>query len=405
MHRGYMFDVEAIRQYFPILSQPTCGIYFDNAATTQKPSVVLEAMDRFYREANANTQRGAYGLAKRAEDHIHAARVSVQHFIHAAHPEEVIFTYGTTDGIHTVAQTYGRTHVKEGDEVVISVMEHHSNYLPWQALCEEQGARLRVVPLTSDGLIDTQALKECISARTKVVAVSYMSNVLGTVQPIKEICQLAHRHGAAVVVDAAQAVAHVTIDVQALDCDFLVFSGHKIYGPTGIGVLYGKQALLTHMPPHRQGGGGVTDLSQGKAAYAPPPYRFEVGTQPSAAIVGLGAALQWVEKIGLDAMHRHSRQLTSHFVDQLASWGAVQWAGGITPTLGIATFNLSNTHALDIGMRLDSAQIAVRTGAFCAKPLMDYLQLESAVRVSFALYNTTQEVDRLYEVLREYFDR
>ncbi len=398
-----MFGVEAIRKQFPFLSQPAAGIYFDNAATTQKPVAVLEAMDRFYREENANTQRGAYGLARRAEDRVHQARVSVQRFIHAAHPEEVIFTYGTTDGIHTVAQTYGKTYVNEGDEVVVSVMEHHSNYLPWQALCQEQGARLRVVPLTSEGLIDTQALKACMSARTKIVAVSYMSNVLGTVQPIKEICQLAHRHGAVVVVDAAQAVAHVKIDVQALDCDFLVFSGHKIYGPTGIGVLYGKQALLTHMPPHRRGGGGITDLSQGKATYALPPYCFEAGTQPSAAIVGLGAALQWVERIGLGAIHRHTRQLTSHLVDQLASWRAVQWAGGVSPTLGIATFNLPYTHALDIGIRLDSAQIAVRTGTFCAKPLMDYLEVENAVRVSFGIYNTTQEVDRLCEVLREYF--
>lgn len=395
--------MDVVREKFPALRKKVDGsplIYFDNAATTQKPVEVIEAVRDYYMRGSANIHRGSYRLARRSEDEVEEVRTQLQRFIHAKAREEVVFTSGTTEGIHIVAHSYGYAHVEEGDEVVVSVMEHHSNFLPWKRLCEDKKAVLRVVPLTSRGEIDLAALKKMLSSRTKIVAISYLSNVLGTVNPIAEVSALAHEKGAVVVVDAAQAVAHLEVDVQALDCDFLAFSGHKMYAPTGVGVLYGREALLRQMTPYKVGGGMIQRLSKANdPVYEAPPYRFEAGTPHVAGIVGLGAALRFIQQVGYSFIQHHEKELTTHMCRKLNTLTNIKWLGDIVPQRGIATFTIEGMHTLDVGLRLDLAHIAVRTGAFCAKPLMDYMQVESAVRVSFGVYNTREEVDRFCEVM------
>ena len=395
------YKVDTIREKFPLLQQEDGAVYLDSAATTQKPLEVLQAIRDYYVNDNANIHRGSHLLARHAEGKVAQVRSQVQAFIHARTCEEIIFTSGTTDGLNMVAQTYGNTHLQEGDEVVVSVMEHHSNFLPWQRLCEAKKAHLRIVSLLPTGHIDLAELKKVLSPRTKIVAVSYASNVLGTVNPVQAICALAHEQGAVVVVDAAQAVAHLPIDVQALDCDFLAFSAHKAYGPTGIGVLYGKEHLLATMDPYKVGGGMIQRLSVNEAPlYETPPYRFEAGTPHIAGIIGLGATLHFLQSIGFENIRDHEAKLISYAHAELSQLPTLQWVGNLITEIGIMTFNFEGIHPLDIGLRLDAAHIAVRTGAFCAKPLMDYLQVQGAIRVSLGVYNTRRDIDQLIKTLK-----
>lgn len=393
-----------MKAQFPLFQKHTSLAYLDNAATTQKPLAVIDAILDYYLHDNANIHRGSHLLARRAGGHLQRVRAQVQRFIHAEKEEEIIFTQGTTESLNIVARGYGEAHVQEEDEVIVSVMEHHSNFLPWYRLCKKKKARLKLIPITPQGKIDLKVLKQMLSARTKVVAVTYLSHVLGTVNEINTLCKLVHAHAphAVVVVDGAQAVPHLPIDVQAMDCDFFAFSGHKIYGPTGIGVLYGKASLLERVHPYQVGGGAVRRFTSEKVSprYEELPYRLEAGTMNIAGIVGLGAALTFLETTGYPHLQSHERALTTYLCEQLEKLPFIGWAGGVRPEVGITTFTVQGVHPLDVGLRLDGENIAVRTGTFCAQPLMEALNLTGGVRVSLAIYNSIDEVDRLIKALK-----
>ena len=392
------YDVDKIRADFPILSRQVHGhplVYLDNAATTQKPQVVLDAMSRYYTWSNANVHRGVHLLSESATEAYEGARNTVQGFLNAADPSEIVFVRGTTEAINLVAQTYGRQHVGAGDEIVVSEMEHHSNIVPWQMLCEEKGARLRIAPIDDNGELLLEEFERLLNAKTKLVSVVHISNVLGTVNPIRQIVQMAHHWNVPVLVDGAQAVLHGKVDVRALDCDFYAFSGHKIYGPTGIGLLYGKHALLDAMPPYQGGGDMIQSVTFEKTLYNRLPYKFEAGTPHVAGAVGLGAAINYVNGIGLHAIAAYEHALLIYATEALHSVPELRLIGTAKEKASVLSFVLEGIHPHDIGTILDRQGIAIRSGHHCAQPLMQRFGIAATARASLAAYNTTEEMDAL----------
>jgi cysteine desulfurase/selenocysteine lyase len=399
-----IFDVEKIRKEFPILKQKVHGkrlVYLDNAATTQKPLSVIESLDRYYREYNSNIHRGLHLLSEKATAAYEGARIKSQRFLNAADFKEIIFTRGTTEGINLVAQTWGRKNVAAGDEVIVTNMEHHSNIVPWQMLCGEKGALLKVVPINDSGELVLEEFWKLFSPKTKLLALTHVSNALGTVNPIGDIVKFAHEKGVKVLVDGAQAVPHMGVDVQKLDCDFYVFSGHKIYGPTGIGVLYGKYALLDAMPPYQGGGDMISSVTFEKTLYKKPPHKFEAGTPAIAEVIGLGAALDYVTRAGLDPIAAHEQDLLAYGTKKLQELPGLKLVGTARHKAGVLSFTLGEIHPHDIGTILDRQGVAIRAGHHCAQPVMERYQIPATARASFALYNTREEIDALVRAIRK----
>lgn len=393
-----MLNIEEIRKDFPILSRTVYNrplVYLDNAATTQKPRAVVEAMTEEYYSVNANVHRGVHYLSQQATELHEQARANVQNFINARSEAEIIFTRGTTESLNLVAFSFGEAFLKEGDEVLVSVMEHHSNIVPWQMLRERKGIVLKVIPMTDEGEIDLEAYKNLFSPRTRLVSIAHVSNVLGTVNPVKEMTAIAHAHGAKVLVDGAQSVPHRRVDVQDIGCDFLTFSGHKIYGPTGIGVLYGREELLEQMPPYQGGGEMIARVSFEKTTYERLPFKFEAGTPDYVGSHALAVALDYVRRIGQDEIAAHEADLTRYAMEQLSLIPEMKIYGTAREKDAVISFNVGNIHPLDLGTLLDRLGIAIRTGHHCAQPLMARCGVESMARASFALYNTRAEVDTL----------
>ena len=393
-----MLNIEEIRKDFPILSRTVYNrplVYLDNAATTQKPRAVVEAMTEEYYSVNANVHRGVHYLSQQATELHEQARGNVQHFINARSEAEIIFTRGTTESLNLVAFSFGEAFLKEGDEVLVSVMEHHSNIVPWQMLRERKGIVLKVIPMTDEGEIDLEAYKNLFSPRTRLVCIAHVSNVLGTVNPVKEMAAIAHAHGAKVLVDGAQSVPHRRVDVQDIDCDFLTFSGHKIYGPTGIGVLYGREELLEKMPPYQGGGEMIARVSFEKTTYERLPFKFEAGTPDFVGSHALAVALDYVRGIGQDIIAAHEADLTRYAMEQMSLIPGMKIYGTAREKDAVISFNVGDIHPLDLGTLLDRLGIAIRTGHHCAQPLMARCGVESMARASFALYNTRAEVDAL----------
>lgn len=402
-----MYDVNKIREDFPILSREVHGrplVYLDNAATTQKPLAVLDAMRSEYINANANVHRGVHYLSQQATELHEAARETVRQFINARSTTEIVFTRGTTEGLNLVASTFSDEFMSEGDEVIVSAMEHHSNIVPWQLQARRNGIVLKVLPMTDDGRLCVDKLEEMITPKTKIISVTQVSNVMGTVNPVKEIVSIAHAHDIPVMVDGAQSVPHFKVDVQDIDCDFLVFSGHKMYGPTGIGVLYGKEDWLDRLPPYQGGGEMIEHVSWDKTTFERPPLKFEAGTPDYIASHGLATAIGYINAIGMDNIYRHEQELTQYALEKLGKIDGIR-IYGISPDNSasdslsqhdaVISFNVGKIHHMDIGTLLDQLGIAVRTGHHCAQPLMDRLGILGTVRASFALYNTKLEVDSL----------
>lgn len=393
-----MLNIEEIRKDFPILSRTVYNrplVYLDNAATTQKPRAVVEAMTEEYYSVNANVHRGVHYLSQQATELHEQARANVQKFINARSEAEIIFTRGTTESLNLVAFSFGEAFLKEGDEVLVSVMEHHSNIVPWQMLRERKGIVLKVIPMTDEGEIDLETYKSLFSPRTRLVSIAHVSNVLGTVNPVKEMAAIAHAHGAKVLVDGAQSVPHRRVDVQDIDCDFLTFSGHKIYGPTGIGVLYGREELLEKMPPYQGGGEMIARVSFEKTTYERLPFKFEAGTPDFVGSHALAVALDYVRGIGQDIIAAHEADLTRYAMEQMSLIPGMKIYGTAREKDAVISFNVGDIHPLDLGTLLDRLGIAIRTGHHCAQPLMARCGVESMARASFALYNTRAEVDAL----------
>lgn len=394
------YNVEEIRQDFPILQREVYGrplIYLDNAATTQKPRSVVEAISNEYYSTNANVHRGVHFLSQKATDLHEAARERVRQFINARSTAEVLFTRGTTESLNLVASSYGEAFLKEGDEVIVSVMEHHSDIVPWQLLRERKGIVIRVIPMDDSGRLDLEAYERLFSERTRLVCVAHVSNVLGTVNPVKQMAATAHAHGAYMLVDGAQSIPHFKVDVQDLDCDFLTFSGHKIYGPTGIGVLYGRESLLEKMPPYQGGGEMIARVTFEHTTYERLPYKFEAGTPDYVGTHALAAAIDYVEALGMDEIAAHERRLTQYAMERLGAIKDMHLYGTTPDKDAVVAFNVGNIHPLDLGTLLDRLGIAIRTGHHCAQPLMQRCGVEGMARASFALYNTMDEIDRLAE--------
>jgi cysteine desulfurase/selenocysteine lyase len=396
------FDVAAIRREFPILSRQVHGrplVYLDNAATSQKPRAVIDALSGYYEEINANIHRGVHWLSQRATDRYEAARESARRFINAASVEEIVFVRGTTEAINLVAQTYGRTRVNEGDEIVISHLEHHSNIVPWQMLCAERKATLRVVPINDAGEFQFDAYAGLLNDRTRLVAVSHVSNALGSINPVREIIALARSRGIPVLLDGAQAVPHLKVDVRDLGADFYTFSGHKMYGPTGIGVLYGRTEWLESLPPWQGGGDMILSVSFDGTTYNKPPFKFEAGTPNIEGGVGLGAAIEWLEGVGLDNVAAHEHELLEYGTRALGRIDGLNLVGTARNKAGVLSFTLDGIHPHDIGTILDQAGIAIRTGHHCAQPVMDRFNVPATARASLAAYNNTADIDALVEGL------
>ena len=395
---GSALDVERIRQDFPILDQTIHGkklVYLDNAATSQKPRAVIDAIVRYYEHLNANIHRGVHTLSVRATEAHDEARETVRHFIQAADASEIVFVRGATEAVNLVAETYGRANVSEGDEVLITAMEHHSNIVPWQILCQEKRAHLRVAPINDAGELDLDAFEKLLSARTRIVAVAHVSNALGTVNPLRQIIHLAHAYDVPVLVDGAQAVPHLPVDVQALGCDFYAFSGHKVYGPTGIGVLYGKEEVLAEMPPYQGGGDMISSVTFEKTTYNVVPYKFEAGTPDIAGAIGLGVALEYVMGLGMDRVAAHGQELLAYATEKVGAIGGVHLIGTAKDRAGVLSFVMDGVHPHDLGTILDRDGIAIRTGHHCAQPVMDRFKIPATARASFAVYNTLEDVDAL----------
>jgi cysteine desulfurase/selenocysteine lyase len=392
------FDVEKVRRDFPILSRDVRGkklVYLDNAATSQKPRAVIEAISRYYEEGNANVHRGVHFLSEHATGEHERARRTVQKFINAPHANEIIFVRGTTEAINLVAQTYGRAHVGAGDEVLITAMEHHSNIVPWQLLCEEKGAKLRVAPINDKGELMLPEFEKLLGPRTKIVAVAHVSNALGTVNPLARMVELARRKNIPVLVDGAQAVPHMKVDVQALDCDFYAFSSHKMFGPMGVGILYGKTALLEAMPPYQGGGEMISSVTFEKTLYNKLPFKFEAGTPDVSGAIGLGAAIEYMNEIGIDRIAEYEHELVSYATQKIPSIPGVHLIGMAQERAGVISFVIERIHPHDIGTILDQEGIAIRTGHHCAQPIMQRFGIPATARASFAFYNTKEEVDAL----------
>ena len=398
-----LYDVDSIRKDFPILSRQVYGrplVYLDNGATTQKPIQVLDAMRDEYLNVNANVHRGVHYLSQQATELHEAARETVRCFIGARSTTEIVFTRGTTEGINLVAASFGQAFMKAGDEVIVSVMEHHSNIVPWQLLAERTGIRLRVIPMSDRGELDMEAYAQLFSERTRLVCVTHVSNVLGTVNPVKRIIQLAHEHDVPVLVDGAQSTPHIAIDVQDMDCDFFVFSGHKTYGPTGVGVLYGKEKWLEQMPPYQGGGEMIQHVSFERTTFEQPPLKFEAGTPDYIATHGLAVALDYLTTLGMDRINEYEQDLTAYARRQLSDIPELKWVGEADNHDAVLSFLVGDIHPLDMGTLLDRLGIAVRTGHHCAQPLMERLGIQGTVRASLALYNTRDEIDTLAAAIR-----
>ncbi|MHA7580479.1 cysteine desulfurase [Paenibacillus vandeheii] len=399
----------AIREQFPILHQEINGhplVYLDNAATSQKPLAVIEAIKHYYEFENSNVHRGVHTLGSRATDAYEGAREKVAKFINARRTQEIIFTRGTTTALNLVASSYGRAVCKEGDEIVITQMEHHSNLIPWQQVAKETGATLKYIPLQPDGNIDLADVEKTITSKTKIVAIAYVSNVMGVVHPVKQIAEIAHRNGAVIVVDGAQSTPHMKVDVQDLDCDFYALSGHKMCGPTGIGALYGKKALLESMEPVEFGGEMIDEVGLYDSNWKELPWKFEGGTPIIAGAVGLGAAIDFLEQIGMDEIAHHESVLAAYATERMAEIDGLTIYGPAKRHVGVVTFNLGDVHPHDVATVLDASGVAIRAGHHCCQPLMRWLEVSSTARASFYLYNNEQDVDRLVSALiqtKEYF--
>ena len=398
IHPVRAFDVQKVRRDFPILHQRVHGkplVYLDNAATTQKPLAVIEAIQHYYLHDNSNIHRGVHTLSERATEHYENVREAARKFLNAASTKEVIFVRGTTEAINLVAQSYGRKNVSSGDEIVITAMEHHSNIVPWQLLCEEKGAKLRVAPINDRGELVLEEFEKLLNAKTKIVAIAHLSNALGTINPVREMIRMAHAHNIPVLVDGAQAAPRLQVDVQALDCDFYALSGHKLYGPTGIGILYGKTKLLEAMPPFQGGGDMIASVTFEKTVYNRLPYKFEAGTPNIADTIGLGAAIEYLNHLGLDEIERHEADLLAYATKSVESIPGVRVVGTAEEKAGVLSFVMDEIHPHDIGTILDSEGIAIRTGHHCAQPVMQRFSIPATARASFGLYNTREEIDAL----------
>jgi cysteine desulfurase/selenocysteine lyase len=393
-----VWQSQTSRDNFPVLNQRVHDkplVYLDNAATTQKPQMVLDAMNRFYQADNSNIHRGVHELSERSTLHYEQARVKIQKFLNAADWREIIFCRGATEGINLVAYTYGRRHVEAGDEIVISAMEHHSNIVPWQILCEEKKAILRIAPINERGELLLDEFEKLLGPRTKLVSIVHVSNALGTVNPVADIIRLAHAHGVPVFIDGAQAVAHLKVDVQALDCDFYALSGHKMFGPTGIGVLYGKAALLDKMPPYQGGGDMIRNVTFAKTTYNELPYKFEAGTPNIAGTIGLGAAVDYLNGIGLDHVAAYEHDLLAYGTEQLERIPGLRIIGTAREKASVISFVLEGVHPHDVGTILDREGVAVRSGNHCAQPVLEWFGVPATTRASIAFYNTRQDIDAL----------
>lgn len=402
MPTAISFDVASVRAEFPILGTTAHGrplVYLDNAATTQKPRAVLDALTSYYEASNANVHRGVHYLSGKATDQFEAARVKVASFIGAADPREVIFTRNATEGVNLVAQTWGRANIREGDEILVSAIEHHSNIVPWYMLCREKGATLKVIPMFDSGELDLSALPGLLTPRTKLVAISALSNALGTVTPVAEIVRAAHAAGAVVLVDGAQAAYHMPIDVRALDCDFFVLTGHKLYGPTGIGALYGKAALLEAMPPWMGGGDMIASVTFEQCTWNVIPNKFEAGTPDISGAIGLGAAVDYVSAIGMDRIQQWEQELLAYGTSALREVPGLRLIGTAPRKASILSFVMEGIHPHDLGTIVDREGVAIRTGQHCAQPVMDRLAVPATARASLAMYNTREDVDALVAAL------
>ena len=404
-----MFDIDKVRIDFPILSREVHGkplVYLDNAATTQKPLCVLDAMREEYLNANANVHRGVHYLSQRATELHEQAREKIRAFLHARSTAEIVFTRGTTEGLNLIASSFCEAMMKEGDEVIVSAVEHHSNIVPWQLQATRRGIRLQVIPMNDEGVLDMAAFEALFNEHTRLVSVAHVSNVLGTVNPVRQMAAIAHAHGVPIVIDGAQSAPHFTVDVQDIDCDFFVLSGHKMYGPTGIGVLYGKEEWLERLPPYQGGGEMIEHVSWTKTTFERPPLKFEAGTPDYIASHGLATAIDYMEQLGMENIQAHEQELTDYAIGQLADipdmhlYGTGQASAVLCPHDAVVSFNVGNIHHMDVGTLLDQLGIAVRTGHHCAQPLMDRLGILGTVRASFALYNTRTDVDTLVGGIR-----
>jgi len=392
------------RKDFPLLNREVRGhrlVYLDNAATTQKPQSVIDAITQFYTEKNANVHRGLHCLSETATQEYEGARKQVQSFINAPSADEIIFVRGVTEGINLIAQSYGRSQFRAGDEIIISAMEHHANIVPWLMLCEQIGTVLRVIPVLDDGQLDMAAYRQLLNPRTKLVSIVHASNVLGTVNPVEQIITLAHEHGVPVVIDGAQSIVHQRIDVQTLDCDFYLFSSHKMYGPTGIGVLYGKRAYLDAMPPYQGGGDMMTQVSFTSFQCQPIPHKFEAGTPAIAQTIGLGAAIRYLNALNFDQVQAHEKDLTAYAIAELSALPGLRIIGTAPERVSLVSFVYQDIHPHDIATILDSVGVAVRAGHHCAMPLMTRYNVPATARASFALYNTREEIDQLVAGLKK----
>lgn len=397
-------DIQQIRSQFPILTREVNGkplVYLDNGATSQKPKVVLDVLDEYYEKYNANVHRGIHTLSQEATDLMEESRRKIQKFIHAKYDHEIIFTRGTTEGINLVSNSL-RNVLTADDEIIITEIEHHSNIVPWQLLCQRAGAKLKYIPLTAEGILDIDKLDDLLTDKTKLVCVNQVSNALGVVNPIETIIEKAHAKGAWVLIDAAQSAPHTVIDVQTLDCDFLVFSGHKMYGPTGIGILYGKEDILNELPPFHGGGEMIKDVTMEVSTYACLPFKFEAGTPDIAGIIGLGAAVDFINSIGMQTIHDYEKELVDYTIQRLSEFDEVMIYAKDAEHSGAVSFNLKfdGVHSSDVGMILDKKGIAVRTGHHCAQPIMHHFNIPGTVRASFAVYNTKEEIDIFIDGLK-----
>lgn len=396
-------DLEKIRSEFPILSREVNGkplVYFDNGASSQKPQQVIDAVSHYYEYENSNIHRGVHHLSQEATTAYENARITVQEFINAAHSHEVIFTKGTTDSINLIASSFGKKHLKKGDEIIISAMEHHSNIVPWQMICEEQEAILKVIPINDKGELLIDEFEKLLSNKTKLVAITHVSNTLGTVNPIKDIIDKTHQKGALVLIDGAQAVPHTKVDVIALDCDFYAFSGHKMFGPTGVGILYGKEALLNDLPPYQGGGDMIKTVSFEKTTYNELPHKFEAGTPNIVGGIALATAIDYINKIGIEKIEAYEHQLLTYATEQIKQIEGVRIIGEAEKKASVLSFLVEGTHPTDIGTIIDKLGIAIRTGHHCTEPLMNRFNIPGTARASFAFYNTFEEIDSFIAALK-----
>ena len=397
-------DVEKIRLDFPILSQRINGyplVYFDNSATTQKPKQVMDSIISFYSQHNGNVHRGSYSLSEQASNLYENSREKVKEFIHAEHKTEIVFTSGTTDAINLIASTYGEHYIHRNDEIIISEMEHHSNIIPWQQLCQRKKAVLKIIPFNDNGVLQIDRFKNLLTEHTKLISLTYVSNVLGTINPVKKVIEMAHEYDVPVLIDGAQAVQHLPVNVTELDCDFFVFSGHKMYAETGIGVLYGKKKWLDQLPPFKFGGGMVDKVSFENTTFAEPPLKFEAGTSHISGVISLGVAIDYLNTIGLESIKKHENDLVMYAVDQLKKIAGLTIYGNQLKRCGMVSFNLINVHHYDAMMILDKLGIAVRSGKHCAEPVMNHYKIPGTIRASFAMYNTKEEIDLLIKGLKK----